>query len=241
MFAAALIAAAALAPSGTSPIQAYPVCLGSTVYPGHSYSGFSIYNPAGEPLTVTPAHDGHERMLNQASPSWVTFSGSGSETQITLTIPPGAATGAYWSDIRAGAPGGSGDVSLGTAATAALVFTVGPTPVPPPPCDALDLAYRTGKFPAWPGPEYATTSWRQVGEQDARYNPKPLLSPTAGTGVSIAPAVPAAAWSPAANAASAASAPPGQLPKIPSDWPGWLILIGLGLLIVAGFLKWLRS
>ena len=134
MIAAALVAASVLAPAGTSPIQGVPVCVGNVVYAGHSYSGYSIYNPDREPLTVTPAHDVHERMLNQVHPSWVTFSGSGSDTQITLTIPPGAATGAYWSDIRAGAPGGQGDVSLGTAATAALVFTVGPSKTPPPPC-----------------------------------------------------------------------------------------------------------
>jgi hypothetical protein len=33
----------------------------------------------------------------------------------------------------------------------------------------------------------------------------------------------------------------GQVPHIPADWPGWAILIGLGVLFVAGLRKWFRS
>lgn len=33
----------------------------------------------------------------------------------------------------------------------------------------------------------------------------------------------------------------GKVPKIPADWPGWLVLIGFGLLLAAGIRKWMRS
>lgn len=29
----------------------------------------------------------------------------------------------------------------------------------------------------------------------------------------------------------------GQLPKIPSDWPGWLVIIAIGLLLLRFLLK----
>jgi hypothetical protein len=32
-----------------------------------------------------------------------------------------------------------------------------------------------------------------------------------------------------------------QVPKIPSDWPGWLVLIAIGLLLLAALRKWMSS
>lgn len=32
-----------------------------------------------------------------------------------------------------------------------------------------------------------------------------------------------------------------QVPKIPSDWPGWLVLIALGLIVLAALRKWMGS
>src|SRR5439155_2079228 len=137
----------------------------------------------------------------------------------TLTVAPDASPGAYWSDIEAGAqgqaqPGSGGQAVLGAAATTAFVFTVGPSSVPPPPCDALDLAYSTGKFPAWPTKAFATTGWKQVFAQQEQAERAaatgPTASPTAGAR-SPASAV-APAYSPVANAGPAANATAGSLP-----------------------------
>ena len=38
---------------------------------------------------------------------------------------------------------------------------------------------------------------------------------------------------------SALLAAGGQVPKIPADWPGWLILIVIGFLGLRVLLKWL--
>jgi hypothetical protein len=254
MITATLIAASLLASPGvTATIQGYPVCLPATAQPGHSYS-LTVYVSGGSlTLTVTPAHDTLERTLHQVPASWVQFAsnpaGPGQDA-LTLSIPDGAAPGAYWSDIRGGTQGqsqqgGGVQVSNQTAATAAFVFTVGPSATPPPPCDALTLAYYTGKFPAWPTKAFATSSWKQVfapeerAERAAQY--APTASPTATTADSGAHAAPAAAYSPAANAAPAANTPPGKLPKVPADWPGWLILIAIILLVSAAIRRWLRS
>ena len=156
MIAAALIAASALVPSGvTATIQADPVCLPVTAMPGHSYP-LSVYVSGSSPLSlaVTPAHGSLERTLHQVPSSWVRFAanpaGSGQDA-LTIVIPGNAAPGAYWSDVEAGTQGqaqagSGGQAVLGAAATTALVFTVGPSGTPPPPCDALDLAQSTGKF-----------------------------------------------------------------------------------------------
>jgi hypothetical protein len=253
MIAAALIAASALTPAGvTAGIQADPVCLPVTAQPGHSYPlTVSVSGSGSLALAVTPAHGSLERQLRQVPASWVRFAANPAtpgQVALTLAIPPGAAVGAYWSDVEAGTqgqaqPGSGGQAVLGAAATTAFVFTVGPSSVPPPPCDALDLAYSTGKFPAWPTKAFATTGWKQVFRQQEQAERAaqhaPTASPTAGTG-SPASAV-APAYSPAANAASAAQPPAGNLPKVPSDWPGWAILIGLFLLALAGRRKWMRS
>lgn len=242
MIAAALVAAAVLAPSGgAAGIQAYPVCVPAAVQPGRSYP-LTVYVSGGSlTLTVTPAHGWPENSLHQVPPSWVSFASAGpGRVPLTLTVPGDAAPGAYWSDIRGGTQGQpGGGVSDQAAATVPLVFTVGSSAAPPP-CDALTLGYSTGRFPAWPDPEFATTGWPQVFARERASEPRPLLSPTAGTGVSAAPAVPAAAYSPAANAAPAAS-PQGHLLKIPADWIGWAILIGLFLITFAGLRRWLRS
>lgn len=234
MIAAFALAASLLAPSGvTAGIQADPVCLPVTARPGHSYP-LAVYVPGSGPVTlaVTPAHGSLERALHQVPASWVSFSGNGpGEVAVALSVPPGAAPGAYWSDIEAsaqGQPGAGAQAPLGTAATTAFVFTVGPSPVPAPPCGALDTAYSSGKFPAWPTAAFATSGWPQVIAQDQADQPEPVTSPTAGTGDPPARAVPAAAYSPAAASSRNSWG-------LPSDWPGWAIIIVLGFVI----LRWL--
>jgi len=239
MIAALAVAAASiLAPSGVAAAnQGDPVCLPATAQPGHTY-GFTITASSGN-LTVVP-----DRLdaapLEQVPPSWVTFGSSSG----TLTIPQDAAAGPYQSLIEVTAPGGAGQVSLGTAATTALVFTVGPSRFPPPPCAALDLAQSTGKFPPWPTEAFATTGWHQVfASQEASEraaHTAPTAIPTAGTGAPApavaAPAAPAPAYSPVANAG-----PAGNVPKVPSNWPGYLALAVIALLVLAGLRRWMRS
>jgi hypothetical protein len=159
--AAPLLAASVLAPSGvTATIQGGPVCLNLPTQTGTVYE-LSVDATDGT-LSVEPAHGKMERRLHQVPSSWVTFGSSvpvtlapgisGKRTVVLLKVPPGAVTGAYWSDITVTTePQGQGEVRAGTAASAAFVFTVGPSGTPPPPCDALDLAQSTGKFPAWRG------------------------------------------------------------------------------------------
>jgi hypothetical protein len=247
MIAAALIAASALVPSGVSAtIQADPVCLPVTAMPGHSYP-LSVYVSGSSPLSlaVTPAHGSLERRLHQVPSSWVRFAanpaGSGQDA-LTIVIPGNAAPGAYWSDVEAGTQGqaqagSGGQAVLGAAATTALVFTVGPSGTPPPPCDALDLAQSTGKFPAWPTETFKTTSWAQVFARE-KPAPAPHASPTATSGAHAAPAV---AYTPTANATPAADSTAGEPPKPRSDWPGWLVLIGLVVAVVAWRRKRSRS
>jgi hypothetical protein len=33
----------------------------------------------------------------------------------------------------------------------------------------------------------------------------------------------------------------GQVPKIPADWPGWLTLAVLALIVATALRKWMRS
>jgi hypothetical protein len=255
MIAAALLAAGLLAPAGvTAGIQADPVCLPVTAQPGHSYP-LTVYVQGSDPLTlaVAPAHGTLERTLHQVPSSWVHFSSNPASTgqvALTLAVPPDAGPGAYWSDIEAGTqgqaqPGAGAQAALGAAATTALVLTVGPSSTPPPPCDDLDLAQSTGKFPAWPTKAFKTNSWKQVFAPEERAERAaqhaPTASPTATTADSGAHAAPAAAYSPAANAPPAAQPPAGNLPKVSSDWPGWLFLIGLAAAAVAWRRKRSRS
>lgn len=241
MIAAALIAASVLAPAGvTAGIQAGPVCLPVTAQPGHSYPLAVTVDNLGDgtesmTLAVTPAHGGPERSLHQVPPSWVTFAASPvpvyprSATRVTLTlaIPPGAAPGAYWSDIEAAAsaqPGAGAQAALAAAATTAIMLTVGPSATPPPPCDALDLAQSTGRFPPWPSRAFATTGWAQVFARDKGGPVTPDGGPTASAQAS--PPVVRITASPAA----------WKVPKnVPSDWPGWLAIIVAGCF----FLRWL--
>ena len=146
MIAAALLAAAVLAPAGvTAGIQGGPVCLPVTAQPGHSYP-LTVYVQGGSLLlTVGPAHGPLERTPAPGPASWVRFAanpaGTGQDA-LTLAIPADAAPGAYWSDITGTTQTQPepGQVTTGAAATAPLVFTVGPSATPPPPCDALTLA-----------------------------------------------------------------------------------------------------
>jgi hypothetical protein len=246
-----LIAASALAPSGvTATIQADPVCLPSTAQPGHSYP-LTIFIDGSTPMTlaVGPAHGSLERELGQVPSSWVTFAsnpGSG-YVGLRLNIPSDAAPGPYWSDITGTTQtsGGAG-VRTGTAGTTALVFTIGPSKTPPPPCDALDLAQSTGKFPPWPTREYATTSMQQALDRDDPPVSKATEWPTAdpvypgstqaaGNRPSPEPAGQHAPASPAANQA------PSGSPKIPSSWPGWLAIAVIILLALAALRKRSRS
>jgi hypothetical protein len=232
MFAAAILAASLIAPSGvTAGIQADPVCLPVTAQPGHSYP-LTVYVSGGSlTLEVTPAHGTLERTLHQVQPSWVSFAANPAgpgEVALTLAVPSGTAPGAYWSDLVATAQGGGGQGSLGAAAATALVFTVGPPGTPPPPCSALDLAQYTGKFPAWPTKAFATTGWPQVFARERASEPRPYLSPTAGTG-SQAP--PAPAYSPAASTSGGAG----------PNRDAWVVLIGLAVLVVAMLAKRRRS
>ena len=240
---AALIALAAsvLTPSGVAAgIQADPVCLSAVAQPGHSYP-LSVYVSGSAPLSleIIPAHGTLERRPHQVPASWVRFGSNPAGTgtvALTLAIPDGAAPGAYWSDVNAAVvlqpqPGSGALAQVGAAADTAIVFTVGPSATPPPPCGALDLAQSTGKFPAWPTAAFATTGWKQVFAEEQRDNPKPITSPTAGTG---APAA-APSMSPAANQA------PSGSPKIPANWPGWLVIAAVLLILLAGAVRLLRG
>src|SRR6266704_1751708 len=241
VFAAAVLAAALPAPPGvTAGIQADPVCLPVTAQPGHSYP-LTVYVSGSGPLTlaVIPAHGTLERHLHQVPASWVRFApdpaGTG-QVALTLDVPPGAAPGAYWSDVVAGTqgqaqPGPGGQAVFGAAAATAIVLTVGPSAIPPPLCDALDLAQSTGKFPAWPAKAGASASWAQVLARE-KPAPDPHASPTAAS-ASGAHAAPAAARSPAANMTPAA--------RHPAPWTGWVIVIIAVLLILRWFARLLKG
>jgi hypothetical protein len=251
VIAAILLAASLLAPAGvTAGIQADPVCLPVTAQPGHSYP-LTVYVSGSGPLTlaVTPAHGSLERSLHQVPASWISFganpAGPG-QVALTLAVPSGAAPGAYWSDVEASSsaqaqPGAGAQAALGAAATTAIVFAVGPSSTPPPPCDALDLAQSTGKFPAWPTAAFRTSSWKQVfarqerAERAAATSPtaSPTAGPTAGTGASAATSGP-----PVSTVADPA---PAGTSKIPAGWPGWLVIIAIVLLVLAALRKRSRS
>lgn len=231
MIAAALLAASVLAPAGvTAGIQADPVCLPVTAQPGHSYPlTVSVSGSGPLALTVIPAHAGPQRQLHQVPASWVRFAvnpaGPG-QVALTLAIPAGAAAGAYWSDIEAGTqgqPGAGAQAALGAAATTGIVFTVGPSATPPPPCDALDLAQSTGQFPPWPAKAFATSSWAQVFARDGS-NARPDGPPTAGTGPAQVPSakVTPVAYMPAAS---------GHMSPAMAKFIGWAVVI---VIIAAG-------
>ena len=239
MLTAAILAASLLAPAGsTATIQGYPVCLSVTAQPGSTYT-LSVSASPGT-LSVGPAHGTLDRTLHQVPESWVNF-GTGSPAGVRLSVPPGAATGAYWSDITVtSSSGGSGQARLGSAATAALVFTVGPSSTPPPPCDALDEAYSTGKFPAWPTPAFATNSWKQVFARERSARPAPedtCPTATSGPAASAAPSYCPGAGSAAAPAYSPAAAASGVGP----NRDGWEVLAILAVLIALVIMKRRKS
>jgi hypothetical protein len=265
VIAAGLLAASLLAPAGvTASIQADPVCLPVTAQPGHSYP-LTVWVQGGGALTlaVVPETTGLSARLHQVPASWVSFSrnpASGT-TPLTLAVPADAAPGPYESKISgttgsAASSGGGAQARTGAAGTTAIVFTVGPSATPPPPCDALDLAQSTGRFPPWPSKAFATSSWKQVFARERAARPAPedtCPTATAGLAARSAPSYcpgagsgPSAglAYSPAATATQAAGPPmspvadpaPSGTPKIPSDWPGWLV-IGLILLGLAALRK----
>jgi hypothetical protein len=98
------------------------------------------------------------------------------------------------------------------------VFTVGPSSVPPPPCDALDLAQSTGKYPPWPSKAFATSSWAQVY---ALLKGGPV-TPDGGPTASVA-AVPAGAA------------------RRPGPPAGWVVIILLILAIAAAVILSARN
>lgn len=242
MIAALALAAALLAPAGVKAgIQAEPVCLPVTAVPGHSYPLAVSVSGAGLALSVVPDTENPAARLHQVPASWVTFAASSVSGQdvfvpLTLTIPSGAAPGAYWSHVEAGTagsaqPGQGGQAVLGAAATAGIVFTVGPSATPPPPCDALTLAQATGKFPPWPTKAFATTSWKQVFARDKGGPVTPDGGLTASAPAPDVPARPAVTYGPAASAGKGS-------PRVPA---GWLVLIGLTFAVVAWRRKRRRS
>ncbi len=240
MIAAALIAASVLAPAGvTAGIQADPVCLPVTAQPGHSYP-LTVYVQGTGPLTltVTPITTGLAARLHQVPASWVSFGQNPATGTVsfTLAVVPDAEPGAYESDIKASASpsaasGGGAQATLGAAATTAIVLTVGPSNVPPPPCDALDLAQSTGQFPPWPTKAFKTSSWAQVFARE-KAAPDPHASPTVTSRSAAAshPAAPAVQYAPASPAASQGSAKTG------ADLIGWAA-IGLAVLYVISRLR----
>lgn len=224
VIAAVIIAASVLAPSGvTASIQADPVCLPVTAQPGASYV-LPVAASAGT-LAVVPDTMQPAATLHQVPPSWVSFGPSA----VRLAVPSGAAPGAYWSHIQVTAGSGSGGVTLGAGAATSIVFTVGPSAVPPPPCGALALAQASGKYPPWPTRAFATTGWKQVFARDKGGPVTPDGGPTAAATANAA-AAPQPVTTP--RAVTAAYKVPS---KIPSDWAGWLVII----LILGLALRWL--
>ena len=118
-----------------------------------------------------------------------------------------------------------------------LTCSVGPSATPPPPCDALDLAQSTGKFPPWPTKGFATTGWKQVFARERAAGPAPedmCPTATAGPAARSAPSYcPGAGSGPSAGPAyspAASTSRPGK-----TDPPGWAILAGLALLAALAF------
>jgi len=226
MITAAVLAAALLAPAGvTASIQGDPVCLPVTAQPGHSYP-LAVSGTGSLALSVVPDTGGLHASLRQVPASWVAFAantaGPGSDA-LTLAVPADAAPGAYWSDIEAATggqpPSGAGvAVTNRTAATTGLVFTVGPSPVPPPPCDALDLAQSTGKYPPWPSPAFKTSSWKQVYARLKGGPVTPDGGPTASPQARAVSPAPGAQYSPAASQGSAGP-----------NRDGWIVLAVLAM------------
>jgi hypothetical protein len=236
MIAAAIIAAGVLAPAGvTAGIQADPVCLQVTAQPGHSYP-LTVYVSGNGPLTLAVRDTGGlYARLHKVPADWVKFAAnpvSPGDAALTLAVPADAASGAYWSDIEAGTqgqaqPGSGGQAVMGAAAATAIVFTVGPSSTPPPPCDALDLAQSTGKFPPWPTKAFATSSWAQVFAREG--HPRPDGPPTASPGPSGSGAQPAAAEPVAVSPASDSS------PASSSGAIWWMLLAAAAVWMLCRF------
>lgn len=251
---AAAVASSALsfpaAAAGTGVgIGANDACLAVTAQPGHSYSlgDVTVQDEGSDPetisLRVAPVTWGLAAHLARVPAAWVTFgsvtvdasAGQMVPVPVALTVPAGAAPGPYESIIRAVAggtqvSGPGGHVALGAGATTSVVFTVGPSATPPPPCDALNEAQASGKFPPWPTRAFATTGWKQVFARDRKEEP---VTPDGGpTATAAAPAAAAPQPVTTPHAVTAAYKAPS---KIPSDWAGWLVII----LVIGLALRWL--
>lgn len=249
--AAVLAASASGFPAATASvgvgIQGQPACVAADVMPGRSYPlTVSVTNTgSGQEnisVGVVPETAGAAGRLRQVDPQWLSPAGvsldggKGAAVAVTLTVPPGTDPGPYWSQVEAGTspvPGsGSGvSVTFGAAADAWLLFTVGPSATPPPPCDAFTLAEGSGKFPGWPTAAFATASWKQeLGREDPPTLPTLAASP--------GPAVPVATFTPVA--AAPVSLIGATVPKkLPADWPGWAIVIAFLLAGTWKALGWL--
>jgi hypothetical protein len=242
VIAAALLAVSLLAPASVGTGIGGPVCLRVTAQPGRSYplAGLSVSDTGSDgesislrvvPDPVMPAARQAAR-LRQVPPSWITFGpssvnagpGQAVPVTVTLNVPPGAAPGPRESWVQDGtvsapASGPGGHAVLGASATTTLVFTVGPSATPPP-CDALILAQSTGKFPPWPTAAFATSGWAQVFARDG-------AAPSGRPDTAVRPGTaPVATFTPVA--APSVSLAKATIPtKLPVDWKGWAIVIGL--------------
>jgi hypothetical protein len=237
MIAAFTLAAALLAPAGvTATIQGNPVCLPVVAQPGHSYP-LSVSGTGSLALSVVPDTGGLHASLRQVPASWVNFTAAGpGSVALTLAIPGNAAPGAYWSNIEAGTQsqpqsGAGVSVTNRTAATTGLVFAVGPSSVPPPPCDALALAQSTGKYPPWPTKAFATTSWKQVY---ARLKGGPVTPDGGPTAAAPGSAAARSAVRIAPVAAVAAAPASGHITPALAKFLGWAVLIA----IIGGLAGW---
>ena len=184
-------------------------------------------------LSVVPLHS--PSLLPGALPvpaSWVSFgrdqvrldAGKYAWVTVTLHVPAGARTGAYAADIADAAvnPASPGTASLGAASTTLLLFTVG----------------QGGPPASWPE---AVTSPCWYTEPPAPAYYMPIRGSDGKTRM-----VRMGTWGPGAavSAHPAASPQPAAWKKpseVASGWPGWLVLIGLVVAVVAWRRKRSRS
>jgi hypothetical protein len=236
----------AAAASTGAGVQANPVCIPADAVPGHSYpETLYVTDPGSGPASFTvasqPETTGLASHLRQVPESWVTSgsasldSGGSTSIPFTIAIPASAPPGPYWSYADAAmattaASGPGVTVTFGAGGMADLVFTVGPSKTPPPPCQALDLAQSTGDYPGWPTSAFATDSWRQVYADAGTPEPPARPGPAASQS-----AAPVARFAPVA--ATSRSIPT----NVPPDWKGWAILIGLILVAFAAIRRKLRG
>lgn len=258
--AAALAGPALAAPAGTGAgISGWPVCLSTPARPGGSYqlaSGgrYGLGGPAGttgvqvvnagsgpETLALSVVPLGSPSLLPGALPvpaSWVSFgpdqvrvdAGKYAWVTVTLHVPAGARRGAYAAGIADAAvnPASPGTASLGAGATTLLLFTVGQGR---PPASWPEAVTSPCWYTGPPAPAY----YMPIKGSDGKT--RMVRMGTWGPGAAV-PAHPAASPQPAARPQLAGWKKPS---KVPSGWPGWLVLAGLAVAVVAWRRKRSRS